>query len=71
MTVDGLVVDGGELHVYNIREAVPNSVNDEVNKLYLPEMIRLTNVTSPNGVKTKIGASKNDDALAGIEIIME
>lgn len=71
VTVDGLVVDGGELHVYNIREAVPESVNDAVNKLYLPEMIRLTNVTSPNGVKTKISASKNDDALANIEITME
>jgi len=71
VTVDGLVVDGGNLHVYNIRNAAPEVVNDEVNKLYLPESVRLSNVTSPDGVRTKISASKNDDALANIKMIIE
>lgn len=65
--VDGLLVEGGKLDVFNVRNALPESVNDEVNKLYLPESIRLSNVISPEG-NAVIKASKNDDAFANIVI---
>ena len=68
VTIDGLVVEGGNLYIYDIHNATPESIEDEVNKLYLPESIKIANVNSPEGTAIKIRASKYDDALANIEI---
>ena len=69
--IDGLVVEGENMYVYDIRNAASEAVNDEVNKLYIPESIKLTNITFPEGVEPNIRASKNDDALANVCITAE
>ena len=68
ITIDGLVVEGENLYAYNIHGATPESVNDEVNKLYIPEKIKIANVSFPEGVTPNVKASRNDDVLANVII---
>ncbi len=67
VTVDGFVVKSGKMAVYNIRNAIPESVSDDVNPLYLPESVSLSNVYGPDGkTELKVELSESDDAFARI-----
>ena len=68
VTVEGLVSDSGKVFIYNISGAVKNSVNDEINKLYLPESIKVSGVVDAEGKSIIVKASKNNDAFSTVAV---
>ena len=72
ITVDGYVTESGKLLLYNMRNATADSVIDDVNKLYVPSIVKLSDVYASDGetaVKAEIG--DQPDAFASTEIIYE
>lgn len=71
LDIDGLVVDGGEVALYEIYGSTPESLTDETNRLYLPKSVKLKNIFTPEGSVLKPQVSKQDDVLADIKVICE
>ena len=71
ITVDGLVSDSGKVYVYKFGGAVKSAVDDEVNKLYLPDSVRVSGVVDANGNSISMLPSMYNDAFSTIEIICE
>lgn len=72
LDVDGLVCECQEVALYDVYEATAGSLNDEVNKLYLPESVKVKNVFAADG-KTpyKPIMAKQTDAFEGVKYIYE
>ena len=72
LTVDGLVCESSALTLYNIGAATSDSLTDEVNRLYLPECVRVKNVVGADGV-TPITPTlaAQAEAFEGVKYICE
>ena len=69
VTIDGLTVEGNDtIYIYNMGGAEVDAVNDSVNKLYLPESIKVSGITGVDVSDVSVKASMRDDAFAISEI---
>ena len=69
ITADGLTIEGNDtIYIYNMGGSVVEAVNDPVNKLYLPESIKVSGVVGTDGSEISVKASMRDDAFATVEI---
>lgn len=73
VTVDGLTVEstGSTVYIYQISGASKSAVNDSVNKLFLPDNINVSGVTSASGRYLTVKASKNNDAFSTVAFTKE
>ena len=73
IVIDGLETENDVIYIYNISGAVKSAVNDPVNKLYLPESIKVSGVVRADGTPgtVTVKASKNNDALSTVAITRE
>jgi hypothetical protein len=69
LNLDGIVVDGGALTLYDIRHATVDSLTDATNKLYLPKTVSVKNVTGPDGASIEVTLSEDKDLFADVEVI--
>jgi len=72
LTVDGLTVEEDTVYLYNINGAVKDAVNDTVNKLYLPDSVRVSGITRGDGSNVTVKPSyDSNDAFSTLEIVKE
>ena len=72
LTVDGLVCENESVSLYSVRNATADSLSDEVNKLYLPECVRVKNVFASDGVTPyKPALAEETEAFLGVKYILE
>ena len=71
VTVGGLIVASGELYIYDIGGATADAVNDPVNKLYLPEYVKITGLRDADGNKLVPKTTKYEGAFSNIDLICE
>ena len=72
LDVDGLVCECPDVALYDVYEATASSLNDEVNRLYLPKSVKVKNVFAADG-KTpyKPIMAKQAEAFEAVEYIYE
>lgn len=68
LTIDGLTVALNKLYLYNVSGANKNSVTDEVNKLYIPEYIKVSGVKKEDGSFANVIISCFDDAFTDVVV---
>jgi hypothetical protein len=70
IVVDGLESENDEIYIYNIGGAVKSAVDDTLNKLYLPESIKVSGVVKANGASSQVEVkpSLSDDAFSTVTI---
>ena len=71
VTIEGLTVESSStnIYVYNITNASKSALNDDVNKLYVPDSIKVTGVVRVSGASVSVKASKNSaDAFSAIAL---
>ena len=71
VTIDGLTVETSNrtVYVYNISSASKNAVNDSVNKLYLPDSVKVSGVVNSKGSSVTVKtSSKTGDAFSTVPI---
>ena len=71
VTIEGLTVESSStnIYVYNITNASKSALNDAVNKLYVPDSIKVTGVVRVSGASVSVKASKNSaDAFSAIAL---
>ena len=73
IVIDGLETESNVIYIYNISGAVKSAVNDPVNKLYLPESIKVSGVVRSDSVigTVVVKASKNNDAFSTVTVTRE
>lgn len=73
LTIDGLAVEGNDnIYLYNVSNSPVSALTDEVNKLYIPDSVKVSGVSGVNGEEITVKASKYDgDAFSKIEIVRE
>ena len=74
VTIEGLTVESTSttIYVYQISGASKSAVNDSVNKLFLPDSIKVSGVTSASGRTVTVRASKNTtDAFSTVSVTKE
>ena len=72
LTVDGLVCESPALTLYSIGAATSDSLTDEVNRLYLPECVRVKNVVGADGVTPLTPTlAAQAEAFEGVKYICE
>jgi hypothetical protein len=73
LTIDGLIVEGNDkIYLYNVGNSPESALTDGVNKLYIPESVKVSGISGADGEKITVKASKYDnDAFSKIEIIYE
>ena len=71
IVIDGLETESNVIYIYNISGAVKSAVNDPVNKLYLPESIKVSGVVATDGGSVTVKASKNNDAFSTVTVTRE
>ena len=73
VTIDGLTVESNStISVYNISSASKSSVNDSVNKLFLPESVKVSGVVRTNGSAASVKVSaKSNDAFTTVQLIKD
>ena len=72
LTVDGLTVEEDTVYLYNINGAVKDAVNDTVNKLYLPDSVKVSGITRGDGSNVTVKPSyDSNDAFSTLEIVKE
>lgn len=70
LTIDGLTVDADNLAMYRLYGATLDSLTDDVNKLYLPTEIRLSNICASDGVTPVEPAICADpEIFAGVKVL--
>ena len=70
VTIEGLTVEStsSTIYVYQISGASKSAVNDSVNKLFLPDSIKVSEVTNTSGRAITVKASKNSDAFSTVTL---
>lgn len=70
VTIEGLTVESknSTIYVYQISGVSSNAVNDTVNKLFLPESIKVSDVVNSSGRAVTVKASKNNDAFSRVTL---
>ena len=70
IVIDGLESENDEIYIYNIGGAVKSAVDDTLNKLYLPESIKVSGVVKANGASSQVEVkpSLSDDAFSTVTI---
>ena len=70
VTIEGLTVESNNtIYLYNISGAKKAALNDSVNKLYLPESVKITGVVRTGGASVSVKASKSyTDAFSTITV---
>ena len=72
MTIDGLVCEAENASIYNIHQATVESLTDDVNKLYLPEYVKIKNVFKADGVTPyKPAISEQPEVFENVKYICE
>ena len=74
VTIEGLTVEStsSTIYVYQISSASKSAVNDSVNKLFLPDSIKVSGVTGTSGRSVTVKASKsNTDAFSTVTVTKE
>ena len=71
IVIDGLETENDVIYIYNISGAVKSAVNDSVNKLYLPDSIKVSGVVATDGGSVTVKASKNNDAFSTVTVTRE
>ena len=73
VTIEGLTVESSStIYVYNISSASKSSVNDSVNKLFLPESVKVSGVVRTNGSAATVKVSaKTNDAFSTVQLIKD
>ncbi len=66
ITIDGLVTEKNTLEIFNITSAGYPATVDEVNPLYLPKYIMVSNVKTSDGGDVTVKASAFADALSTV-----
>ena len=71
VTIEGLTVEStsSTVYVYQISGASKSAVNDSVNKLFLPDEIKVSGVVKANGSSVTVKASKSStDAFSTVSV---
>ena len=70
VTIEGLTVEStsSTISVFQISSASGSALNDSVNKLFLPESIKVSDVTNTSGRAVTVKASKNNDAFSTVTL---
>ena len=70
IVLDGLQVEGDAVYLYNFGGAVKDAVNDPLNKLYLPDSVKVSGVVKADGTSSdvEVKPSKHDDAFSMVTI---
>ena len=72
LEIDGLIAESGSLCLFNIKNAAPSALADEVNPLYLPDSVKARRVLCADGVTPLIPTlSKYSDVFAEIDADIE
>ena len=74
VTIEGLTVEStsSTIYVYQISSASKSALNDSVNKLFLPDSIKVSGVTGTSGRSVTVKASKsNTDAFSTVTVTKE
>ena len=71
IVIDGLESARDEIYVYSFGGAEKRALNDPVNKLYLPESVRIKGVVKSGDPDARVNVlpSKHDDAYSEVEIL--
>ena len=65
LSIDGLISEGDNVTLYNIRNATADSLTDATNRLIVPEFATVKNVTAPDGAGIEVKLAVQSDAFSG------
>ena len=72
LTVDGLVCDSPDVALYHVGSATKDSLTDDVNKLILPEYVKVKNAFAKDGTSPiKLDVAEQQEAFEGVKYICE
>ena len=68
VTIEGLTVGSNKIAVYKVTGAATSALTDSVNKLYLPDSVKISGVKKSNGAEVGVEMSAYNDAFATFEL---
>jgi hypothetical protein len=71
LVLDGFTTEATELYMYDLYCATPESLNDEINKLYLPNSVMLKDVTIAGNPDAKPIIAKQIETFENVRFICE